>query len=116
MPFHDRMIREAERQDADAYEREARAANAAAALQCPLATALMLEAEEQAAFCFGRERRDLLLKVAALCHEAVLQGLDIPLTGLVPRAWNAHHPEMPQDTSDGWDLATVIQFAREEAA
>ena len=96
MSYARRMEREAERQDADAYERDARLANAAAAARCPIATALAQEAEMEAAFCFD-ERRNLLLVAATRCHQAVLEGRDFRLDG----------PE------DALDVAQVIRFARE---
>lgn len=114
MPFADRMERAFERADADQYMREAKEANAAAASRCPIAAALAQEIDLQATFCFD-ERQKLLSKAAAICHEAVLQGRDLPLVGLPPRAWNADQPEMPQDFSTAWDVAQVSMFARETA-
>lgn len=120
MPFHDRMMREAERQDADAYQREALEQNAQAALRCPIAAAFAAELAELIwpEYDMQRygERWSLLAAAERVCQAAVLQGRDLPLKGLAPIAWNADAPWMPQDFSDAWDLATVTRYAREELA
>ena len=84
------------RGELDAMVREAVAANVAASLRCPIATALQAEADLQAAFCFD-ERRKLLAMAAVVCHGAVLTGRDFRLDGL----------------EDALDVAQVIKFSKE---
>ena len=104
MSYARRMEREAERLEADAWEREAREINAAVAARCPIATALAAELKEanQAEYDAQRfgDRWALISAAERACFEAQQGGRDLRL--LVG----------PQDA---WDVAQIARFAREES-